>query len=104
MIRFRATRATPPGLITTEPGRRAMFSAALQQSQALFEAARAVGPLARPIPLFYALSQAGRAIAAAWLTQDWQIGEHGLTEDRTDQTWKSSGILNFKIQPQKRPG
>lgn len=81
-----------------------MFSAALQQSEDLFEAARAVGPLARPIPLFYALSQAGRAIAAAWLAKEWQIGEHGLTEVRTDDAWKASGILNFKIQPQKRHG
>lgn len=81
-----------------------MFSAALQQSEDLFEAARAVGPLARPIPLFYALSQAGRGIAAAWLAKEWQIGEHGLTEVRTDETWKASGILNFKIKPQKQRG
>lgn len=34
---------------------------------------------AKPLPLFYALSQAGRAIAAARLIDDWQLRAHGLT-------------------------
>jgi hypothetical protein len=31
------------------------------------------------LPLFYALSQAGRAIAAAWAGDDWNFHGHGLT-------------------------
>ena len=58
-VRFRATRAAPPGMAAADEKRRALLSAALQQSEDLFEAAHAVGPLARPIPLFYAISQAG---------------------------------------------
>jgi hypothetical protein len=33
---------------------------ALQQSEQLYRAASSVGPFARPVPLFYAMSQAGR--------------------------------------------
>jgi hypothetical protein len=57
-------RAAPP-LAAQDPEPRAVFSAALQQSEELFAAAEVAGPAAKPLPLFYALSQAGRAIAAA---------------------------------------
>ena len=104
MIRFRATRAVPPGLVSEDQDRRALYSAALQQSEDLFDAARAVGPLARPIPLFYVMSQAGRAVAAAWLKDNWQFGGHGLTQVRENEDWKTGGILKFKIQPQGKQG
>lgn len=104
LIRFRATRAAPPGMVAGHSERRALYSAALQQSEDLFEAARAVGPLARPIPLFYAMSQAGRAIAAAWLEDDWQVEGHGLTQDRKSTDWKTEGIPKFRILPQGKPG
>lgn len=78
--RIRALRAAPP-LLAEDPERRAVFSAALQQSEELFAAARVVGPASKPLPLFYALSQAGRAISAAHNPDDatWAIKGHGLT-------------------------
>lgn len=56
-----------------------MFGAALQQSEELFSAAATVGPASKPLPLFYGLSQAGRAIAAARdSSATWKIRGHGL--------------------------
>jgi hypothetical protein len=57
-----------------------VFQAALTQAEELWEAAAAVGAASRPLPLYYCLSQAGRALAAAW-TQDvnWRPTAHGLT-------------------------
>jgi YaaC-like Protein len=44
------------------------------------QAARSVGAFARPLPLFYALSQGGRAILAAHATKPWKARGHGLRE------------------------
>jgi len=41
-------------------------------------AAEQVGAAARPLPLFYALSQAGRAVAAAHAEPLWELRGHGL--------------------------
>ncbi len=41
-------------------------------------AAEQVGAAARPLPLFYALSQAGRAVAAAHAEDPWELRGHGL--------------------------
>lgn len=78
--RIRALRAAPP-LLAEDPPRRAVFSAALQQSEELFRSARTAGPPSKPLPLFYALSQAGRAITAAHHVDkdSWAIRGHGLT-------------------------
>jgi hypothetical protein len=67
-------------LLAEDPQRRAVFSAALRQSEELYDAARAAGPASRPLPLFYGLSQAGRAIAAAHNPDEttWVISGHGL--------------------------
>jgi len=62
---LRATRVHPPGHAASDPARAATFRAALQQAEELAAAARAVGPASRPLPLYYAVSQAGRAIVAA---------------------------------------
>lgn len=77
--RIRALRAQPPGRGGL-PARKATFSAALEQSEQLFAAAASVGYAARPLPLFYALSQAGRAIAASdELGKDeWRLRGHGI--------------------------
>ncbi|MCX5151640.1 YaaC family protein [Streptomyces sp. NBC_00320] len=37
----------------------------MEQAQQMFKAAEVVGPQTRPLLVFYGLSQAGRAIAAA---------------------------------------
>ncbi|MEO8968767.1 MAG: hypothetical protein ABI427_14610 [Solirubrobacteraceae bacterium] len=96
---LRATRADPPGLAKTDQARREVYSAALQQSEDLFDAAAASGAVARPIPLYYAVSQAGRAIAAAWVQDNWRARGHGLKEDGGHNAWKSQGILGFRIKP-----
>ena len=54
--------------------------AALGQFDELLDAAGSVGPASRPLPLYYALNQAGTAIAAALQDpgREWQPGSHGL--------------------------
>jgi hypothetical protein len=60
---IRATRASPPGHAHDDAERRRVYGAALAQFDELIAASAAVGPASRPLPLFYALSQAGRAVA-----------------------------------------
>ncbi len=81
LARVRALRANPPALASTGGKRRAVFGAALEQFEQLFGAAEVSGPASSPLPLFYALSQAGRAIAAARLAdpQRWDYTGHGLS-------------------------
>lgn len=76
--RLRATRAAPRGLATATPLRRRTYAAAMEQFEDLLRAAEQVGPAARPLPLFYALSQAGRAVTAAHADEPWQLRGHGL--------------------------
>jgi hypothetical protein len=64
---LRGTRWAPPGSAGADPSRRAVYVAALQQAEQLFHAAREAGFASSPLLLFYGLSQAGRAIAAALL-------------------------------------
>lgn len=63
-------------------------------------AAADVGAAARPLPLFYALSQAGRAIAAARVRAPWRLAGHGLRMpgDDADRT-----LLKRVVKPAKRP-
>jgi hypothetical protein len=70
-VSFRGTRASPPGLAAGDRDRRETYGAALQQFDELMVAARAVSPVSRPIPLYYSIHQAGKAIAAAWAAADW---------------------------------
>jgi len=81
---IRATRADPPGK-AGKGSRRALYGAALQQFDELIEASRTAGHASRPLPLFYALSQAGRAIVAAYGPSG-RISSHGLAEDRSVQS------------------
>jgi hypothetical protein len=76
--RIQALRANPPGHAHSG-ARRRIFGAALEQWDALLEASAEVVPAASPILLFYALSQAGRAISAAHITgRQFQSRGHGL--------------------------
>jgi hypothetical protein len=76
---IRALRAAPPGLAGQDKRRRKVFTAALQQAEELHGASARSGFSSRPLPLFYALSQGGRAIAAAKTPgSSWQFGGHGL--------------------------
>ncbi len=76
---IRATRASPPGFARDDDERRRVYGAALAQFDELIAASAAVGPASRPLPLFYALSQAGRAIAAAHAETAWSLRWHGLS-------------------------
>lgn len=77
--RLRATRSAPPGQATASAGRRRTYAAAMTQFEELTHAATVVSAASRPLPLYYALNQAGRAIAAAHAQpQSWQLSGHGL--------------------------
>lgn len=79
-LRIRALRAQPPGYAAQDPDRRRVFAAALGQFDELLTASESVGPATRPLPLYYSLNQAGRAIAAAKQAPDrpWEPRSHGL--------------------------
>ena len=102
MTRLRATRANPPGLAATDEDRKETYGAALQQFDELLLAASTVSPISRPLPLYYAVLQAGKAIAAAWAPGDWRkIGHgHGLSQDQKVEapTWQAD-ILAYRIVP-----
>jgi hypothetical protein len=82
LYRIRATRASPPEHASDNKERRHVYAAALAQFDELISAASAVGPASRPLPLFYALSQAGRAISAAHLGEPWRLRGHGLNSHK----------------------
>jgi hypothetical protein len=75
---LRELRATPPGL-ASQSDRHAVFVASMQQFEELWLAAAKSGVFSRPLPLYYALSQAGRAIAAAHYSgADFRLRGHGV--------------------------
>ena len=65
-------------LLASSSSRRAAFSAAMQQFEELMSASAAVGHATRPITLYYAIVQAGLAVAAAHKTDPWSFSQHGL--------------------------
>jgi YaaC-like Protein len=78
---IRALRHQPPGR-AREGQRREVFCAALEQAEQLYAAAETVGDAARPILVFYGLSQAGRAVAAASTEVDdehFTLSGHGIS-------------------------
>lgn len=81
---IRASRSSPPRRASDDSERRRVYGAALAQFDELMAAAHAVGPASRPLPLFYALSQAGRAIAAAHSSDPWTLRRHGLSAPKLD--------------------
>lgn len=80
-LELRALRASPPGLARADRARRRVCAAALGQFDELLTASGAVGPATAPLPLYYALNQGGRAIAAAYEPdpQRWETKRHGLS-------------------------
>jgi hypothetical protein len=80
VARIRALRSKPPGLAASDAGRRRVFGAALEQFEQLLRAAAESPPATAPLPLFYALSQAGRAVAAARHPDParWDYTGHGI--------------------------
>lgn len=66
--RLATTSTEASARVKDDPKRAAVFVSALEQAEELMRAATDVGPTASPLPLFYAVSQAGRAITAArWM-------------------------------------
>jgi hypothetical protein len=92
---IRGTRANPPQLAADDPERRAIYGAGLEQFEQLLAASRGVPPSALPLPLFYALSQAGRAIVAA-RGDNPRIDGHGLSQDRREP--QPSALLHRRIK------
>jgi hypothetical protein len=78
--------------------RRQTLWAALQQFEELLDAAGTVGPASRPLPLFYALSQAGRAITAAHGSVPWELSSHGLEMPGPS---KPTPLLERTIEPKR---
>jgi hypothetical protein len=80
---LRATRWNPPVAATATSDRRATYVFALEQAEQMFRAAAMVGPATRPLLVFYGLSQAGRAIAAAAVAIEsedgWKLTGHGIS-------------------------
>jgi YaaC-like protein len=98
LFRIRATRADPPGLAIDDE-RRAVYGTALTQFEELMGAARMASAQTRPLTLFYALSQAGRAIAAAHLEDEWRLKGHGLVTANLDAA--DFGAVSVRPKPGK---
>jgi hypothetical protein len=105
-FRIRALRATPPGRAARDQERRRVFSSALGQFDELLDAAAAAGPASRPLPLYYAVSQATTAIAAALLPPDrpWRPRSHGLVIAEPDPRWlPETEIRPKRVKPKGQP-
>lgn len=76
---IRSLRARPVGAAVGNDDRRRTFVAALRQAEELARSAEVASYATRPLPLFYSLSQAGRAIAAAHSNPHWALKGHGLS-------------------------
>jgi YaaC-like Protein len=96
---LRLTRTRPPG----EAGRghelASIYRSSLQQAEDLMVAAEQTGPSARPLPLFYGLSQAGRAIVTARSGPGHK--RHGL---RVPDPQPAESLLSASVAPTRQPG
>lgn len=88
---LRALRSCLPGFAATDRDRGDVFDAAMEQCEQLLRGAAELGYASRPINLFYGLSQAGRAITAAWSPpqfgpqKSWRLAGHGITAAPLDR-------------------
>lgn len=72
-----------------------VYGAALEQFEEFLLATEAVGPSVSPVPLYYALTQAGRAIAAAYASESrWNASGHGAT-----LRWESEQMNTARLNP-----
>lgn len=97
MFGLRSARAAPPARARAGE-RRATFAAALAQFEEMVAAARAVSAASRPLPLYYALSQAGRALAAAHAAGPWRLRGHGLSCPGTSAKPLQVNVLRDRAQ------
>jgi hypothetical protein len=98
---IRALRAAPTGRAAGHNKRGATFKAALRQAEELAAAAAAVGYASSPLPLFYAVEQAGLAIAAAKHKDDSPPSSHGLS---FDGDFRDKNILRRQVKPDSERG
>lgn len=96
---LRLSRSDPPGHAGESEERRAVYNSALEQFEELLVAASRIGVAAKPLPMFYALSQAGRSIAAARVSGNaYEIRGHGLREVRSDPP--TSDVMHSRVARQ----
>ncbi|WP_432114389.1 YaaC family protein [Streptomyces sp. S1] len=96
---LRGLRAGVPGPTSSDPQRRSVFVASLEQAQQFTEAAANAGPATRPVQIFYALSQFGRAISAAsklTIGSEWRLRGHGIGTKNLDT---SKGLATVGVFP-----
>ena len=93
---LRLSRSDPPGVAAKAPHAK-VYRAALQQFEDLMNAAEATGYAARPLPLFYALSQAGQAIEAC-------AGQRPARNHGLDVKCGSSSPLKAFVEPREEDG
>lgn len=100
----RRRRASPPGLAAERDDRRSVFQSSLAQAEELWDAAAAVGPASRPLPLYYCVSQVGRAVCASWtLEGDWRPRAHGLRRVVPDDPEPAARALAYSASLENRP-
>src|SRR5437016_4640345 len=98
---LRMTRSNLPGLAARDSDRAGLYQAALQQFEELMRAAESCGPASRPLPLFYALTQAGRAVVAVRGGPAHKT--HGLTLEDPQQDPLDT-VVRYSLQNAKMPG
>jgi len=81
--------------------RKQTFAAAMTQFEEQFTAARAVTAATRPLNLYYGVTQAGMAIAAANAPDPWSFDRHGLhlgdrTAELADMLVRPAGAGGFQ--------
>lgn len=90
---IRSSRSDRPGEAGIDASRGETYTAALEQAEQLFTAARGVGPATSPLLLFYGISQLGRALAAASprLSMDeYRLKGDGITS--RESSWSNGRI------------
>lgn len=91
---LRLSRSGPFGEAGRDEERARIYRAAMQQFEDLMRAASATGPSGAPLPLFYSLSQAGRAIVVARGGPDHR--RHGITIEDPEED-----LLRTIVRPTK---
>src|SRR2546427_405952 len=95
---LRSSRSQPPGLAGSDDDRRAVYVAAMEQFEELMGASGRVSAATRPLTVFYALAQAGKAIVAAHSKQP-PPRRHGITLADPSQD-----LMQTLVKAERQPG
>ncbi|MEV5881576.1 YaaC family protein [Streptomyces sp. NPDC052020] len=96
---LRGLRTAVGGPVRHDMDRRNVFVSSLEQAQQFTEAAVGAGAATRPVQIFYALSQFGRAIAASsglLGKGEWRLTGHGIQTRNIDA---SQGLARVAVTP-----